>query len=256
MPIPGGKQPYRLITARVSQGSELARWLLTRADLPFVEDAHAPLLHVLATRAVKGGTEVPVVVTPDGVWTSIVGILEAIDSHAPAGRRVIGETAAEIAQNRAFLERFLPFVAGNMRRYVYHEVLPLKAVMYPVSTAGAPWWERMVVFWFYRIWAALLGWALGFKPAELEEAPKLIVKGFDVLDAEIAARGTPWLAGAAPAGIDIVVSALLTPVIFPAQFGGVLPALEDVTPALRAFILAMRARPGGQLVLKTYATIR
>jgi glutathione S-transferase len=249
-------RPYRLITARVSQGCELARWLLERAQLPCVEEPHVPVLHLLATRAVNGGNEVPVVVTPDGVWQSTMLILDAIDSHAPAGKRVFGETADEIAENRAFMARFLPTVGAHLRRYVYYQVLPYKSVMYPVATAGAPWWERMVVFWFYPLWAWLVGWALGIKAAEMDEAARLIVGAFDLVDAEIARRGTPWLSGDAPGGIDIVVSALLTPVIFPPQFGGDLPPLEAVTPTLRSLILAMRARPAGQLALKTYTTVR
>jgi glutathione S-transferase len=202
-------RPYRLITARVSQGSELARWLLQRAGLPFVEDAHAPLLHLLATLSVKGGYEVPVVVTPDGVWQSTMLILDAIDSHAPAGKRVFGETPAEIAENRAFMTRFLPSVGAHMRRYAYYHILPHKSVMYPAATAGAPWWERMVVWWLYPIWAWAVGRALGIKADEMDEARRLIIGAFDLVDAEIARRGTPWLSGDAPAGIDIVVSALL-----------------------------------------------
>ena len=51
-----------IVSIKVSQGCEMARWLLQRAHLPFVEHFQAPLLHIIATRAAGGGNEAPVLV--------------------------------------------------------------------------------------------------------------------------------------------------------------------------------------------------
>lgn len=247
---------YRMISIEVSQGCELARWLLERAGLPFVEELHAPLLHVLATERVHGGVEAPVIVTGTSTWQSTAGILAGIDAHAPAGAKVFGETGPERIANQVFFRSLLPYFGPPLRMYVYHFVLPDRKLMTPLATYGVPGWERFVVRWFYPLWRSLLAKALGDSPAAFAAAPKTIEQGLALVDAELAKRGTPFLCGEAPGGIDIVVSAQMSPVIFPPQYGGTLPPLEAVAPELRAFIEAARARPAGRLALATYALIR
>lgn len=252
----GGAPPYRMISIIVSQGCELARWLLQWTGLPFEEELHAPLLHVLATLRVGGGVEAPVMVTSDGVWTTLMGIMQPIDVRAPAGRKIFGEHEAERLANEAFLQQVMPILGDPLRRYVYHKVLPDKRVMYPLASYGAPAWERAFVYWLYPLWRWLLGRALGDTPAQLAEAPKLIEQGLDLVDAEIARRGTPFLSGDAPGGVDRVISAVMSPILFPPEYGGKLPSLEDVPQTLRDFILRARERPAGRLGMATYALVR
>ncbi|HZK98863.1 MAG TPA: hypothetical protein VFC47_03095 [Caulobacteraceae bacterium] len=249
-------RPYRVISIVVSQGCELARWLLERAGLPFVEQFHAPLLHVLATTRVNGGVEAPVVVTPDGVWVTLMGIMEGIDAHSPAGRKVFGESEGDRLENEAFLAQLMPLFGDPLRRYVYHLVLPNKRVMYPLASAGAPAWERAVVYWFYPVWRVLLSRALGDAPADIAAAPGIIEQGMALVDAELARRGGRYLAGEAQGGIDVVVAALMSPAVFPPQYGGRLPDLADVPSELRDFVTRNRDRPGGRLALATYASVR
>jgi glutathione S-transferase len=247
---------YRMISIEVSQGCELARWLLERAGLPFVEELHAPLLHVLATLCVHGGIEAPVIVTGTTSWQSTAGILAGIDAHAPVGAKVFGETGPERIANQVFFRSLLPWFGPPLRMYVYHFVLPERRLMVPLATYGVPGWERLVVRWFYPLWRRLLARALGDTPAGFAAAPGIIEKGLALVDAELARRGTPFLSGDAPGGIDIVASAQMSPVIFPPQYGGKLPPIEAVAPELRAFVEAARARPAGRLALATYAAIR
>lgn len=247
---------YRVISIEVSQGCELARWLLERAELPFVEELHAPLLHVLATLRVRGGVEAPVIVTATTAWQSTAGILAGIDARAPAGAKVFGETESERIANQVFFRSLLPWFGPPLRMYVYHFVLPDRRLMIPLATYGVPAWERLVVRWFYPLWRPLLAKALGDNPAAFVAAPATIEQGLALVDAELARRGTPFLSGAEPGGIDIVVAAQMSPVIFPPQYGGKLPPLDAVAPELREFIEAARARPAGKLALATYAAIR
>jgi glutathione S-transferase len=257
--MPGDRDalaPLKMISIIVSDGCELARWLLQRAGLPFVEELHAPFLHMLATLRVRGGLEVPVVVTPTGVWTTLAGLAEAIDARSPPGRKVFGETEAERLANAAFLQKLMDLSGAPLRRYVYRAVLPNKRSMYPLASYGAPAWERAVVYWFYPIWRRLLMAALGDTPEQRAAAPRLIEQSLAMVESELAARGGPFLAGAAPGGVDIVVAAVLSPAVFPPEYGGKYPRLEDVPQSLRDFILAVRARPAGRLVLETYARER
>jgi glutathione S-transferase len=250
------RKPWTMVSIIVSQGSEMVRWALQRAGLPFVEQLHAPLLHILATLRVGGGVEVPVIVANGVTVSSSDGMLELIDAHSPPGRNVYGDTEGERLANQDLLRDLTVYFGPSVRRYVYALVLPNKPLMYPLFVYGAPAWEAAVVRYLWGPWRWLLGIALGLTPENLRVAPGLMEHGLARVDAEIAKRGTPFLAGAAPGGIDAVISALMSPMIFPPQFGGKLPDLERCPAELQAFVARARDRPSGRLALATYAAIR
>ncbi len=250
------RPPYTVISIIVSQGCEMVRWLLERAGLPFVEQLHAPLLHVIATLMARGGVEAPVIVTPHGPWSSPFGLLEGIDAHSPPGRNVFGDTEAERLANQTLFQNLQPYFGPPMRQYVYNLVLPNRTLMYPLFVYGAPAWERFIVHNFYSLWRWLLARALGLTPANIKAAPGLILQGLDMMDAEIAKRGTPFLCGETAGGMDVVIAATMSPVIFPPEFGGKLPDLDLCPAELRDFIDRARARPCGRLALAIYATAR
>lgn len=249
-----------IVSIKVSQGCEMARWLLQRANLTFVEHFQAPLLHVIATRAAGGGNEAPVlVVERDGSRTAygtLPAIIEAIDGLCPAGAKVYGETESERVAGKAFIAQVVPLFGPWMRQYPYDWILKESALMTPLATAGVPWWQRLVVVLLYPLWAWLLRKGLGINAQTVAAAPAQIEHALDTIGTELAARGTPYFCGDKPGGLDVVVAALMSPATFPPQFGGVLPPVEALPPTLRDFVLRMRALPGGQYGLKVYNVAR
>ena len=222
----------------------------------FYEELHAPLLHVFTSLPMGAGVEAPVVVAPTGLWFGKMPLIIAIDAHSPAGRKVFGETEAERQANQAFLQAIVPPLS-LIGRFVYHQVLPHKTLMYPVVSYGAPAWERALLWMAYPIWRFALSKGFGDAPSEIAAAPTSIEAGMDLIEQELQRRGgTPFLSGQSAGGIDVVVAGLLSPVIFPANYGGKLPNLADTPETLRDFVARARARPAGRLALATYETAR
>lgn len=255
MPDPSVVPAYRTISIVVSQGCELSRWMMERGELPFTESFNAPLLHVLSTAWVGGGLEAPVVVTPTALWTTLSGILAGIDAFAAPGRNVYGDTASERLANQQLMQNVLANF-GPVRQYVYDFVLPDKSVMAPLAVAGVPWWQRAIVYGTYPLYRPLLRRALGITDQTKATAPGIMAKGFQFIDDELARRATPFLCGDEPGGIDCAISALTAPVVFPPEYGGLLPDLDRVPQELRDFVMSVRARPCGQLTLETYRRVR
>ena len=83
-----------------------------------------------------------------------------------------------------------------------------------------------------------------------------IEEALSLVEAELARRRSPFLGGATPGVLDIVFSALAGPLVFPRNYGARLPPFDELPPALKAFVKATRARPAGDLVLRTYASAR
>ena len=252
----GPPPPYRLLSVAISNGCDLMRWLLDRAGLDFEEELHVPLLHIFATWPRGAGDEVPVILAPGTLWKAPFGQLDAIDAHAPAGAKVYGDTLEERLENNAWLRQILPSFFGFPRQYVYHFVLKDRRVMTPIAVHGAPWWERMVVRWLYFLWEPLLRRGLGITPQVVADAPAALAKGLDAVAAELGRRGTPFLAGDAPGGVDIVMAALIAPLVFPPEYGGMAPPLDEVAPVLRDWVLANRTHPAGAYALAVYAQNR
>lgn len=248
-------RPYRMVSIHVSDICELARWLLQRAGIAVYEELHAPLLHIFTTIPMGAGIGAPAIVTPDGLWVGKLGIVKAVDAHSPPGRRVLGETEPERLANEAFLVALMPRL-NLIGLFVYRLVLPDKRIMYPIATYGAPAWERAFIDRLYPVWRFAMGLAVGGIPKLIREAPDRIEAGLAFIDAELERRGGPFLCGDRPGGIDVVVAALLSPVIFPDQYGGTLPRLADTPQELQQFVARTRDRPAGRLALATYATAR
>ena len=247
---------YVIVSARVSPMVELARWLFERHRIPYEEEAHAPLLHVLATRRRRGGIEVPVVVTAASVWKGAREVLDGLDSRLRAGERLYGDAPAERAANEALVSQLLDRLLLTVRRFAYFHMLPVKRSVYPVATDGAPAWERAVVRLLYPLWRRLMARALDFSPELIDAAPRQIRDAFDIVEATLAARKTRFIGGDRPNAIDIIFSALVAPVTLPDGYGSRLPRHEDLPAELRAFVDELRARRGGTLVVETYAAAR
>ena len=136
---------YVIQSARISPAVELARWLFERHRIPYEEQAHAPLLHVLFTRRGGGGSEVPVVRTAASMWRGAREMLAGLDGRLPEGERLFGETATDRADTRACVDQLLDGLPFAVRRLVCFHLLPLKRVGYPIATEAAPAWERGAV---------------------------------------------------------------------------------------------------------------
>src|SRR5262245_30396796 len=180
------EQPRHIIVSvRSSPMAELARWLFERDRLTYHEETHAPILHVMATRARGGGREVPVVVAPEGLWDGAREVLQNLDSRSRPGQRLFGESADERVVNQALIDILLDRLQQTVRRLVYFHLLPHKHVLYPIAVAGAPFWERAFVLLLYPIWRRLLARGVDLSPQLVREAPDRIREACDGIEAEL-----------------------------------------------------------------------
>ena len=247
------EQPrHTIVSVRANPVAELARWLFESSRVSYHEEPHAPL-NVFVTP--RRGREMPAVVGPEGRWAGARAILNGLDAKSRPDQRLYGEDDAARAANRALVDRLLDILPDAVRRTVVAQLLPHKRLLYPVVTDGAPMWERAFLVLLYPLWRRAMTRRLGPAP-ELAAAPDKIREACDLVEAELTRRGTPFIGGAHPGIVDIVVAALLAPVVLPPRHGAPLPALEALPDALKSLVGEMRGRRAGQLVLAAYDMAR
>ena len=152
-------------------------------------------------------------------------------------------------------DRFNDGVGPSVRRWAYAHLIGQTPLMTKLATADVAWTERLA----FRLGLPLLrpmiarrvdvsAAAVARSLAELAEV---------LVDVErTLADSRPYLVGEQFTAADLTLASLLAPAVLPPEYGGVLPTLEDLPPAMRAEIQAFRARPAGEFALRLYAEER
>ena len=244
--------PATFVTIPLSHYCEKARWALDRVSLPYVEEAHAPLLSRFAARRAAGGT-VPVFISGDLRLTESSDILRHADSTQPGTLYPLdARLRAEVA---ALERRFDADLGTHVRRWAYTYLLPEKALLRDLWSRGVPRREAVWMPLIVPLARKLLRRAYKVTPAGAARSNERIREVF----AEVAARladGRRFLAGDRFTAADLTFAALAAPVVFAPECRAVMPALERVPAAMRTDVMALRATEAGQFALRLYATER
>ena len=240
--------PAIFITIPLSHYCEKARWGLDRAQLPYREEAHVPLLSRLATRRGEGGT-VPVLVQGALRLTDSSDILVHADS-VRGGELLYPKDPQLRNQVEDFVKHFDKDLGAHVRRWVYVHLLPEKALLRDLWSRGAPPREAAWLPLIVPVARKLLRGAYKVTPESGARSLERVHEVFDEVDARL--WGRRFLVGDRFTAADLTFAALAAPVLFPAQCGAVLPALDDVPGAMRAEILRLRETRAGKFGLRLY----
>lgn len=242
----------RMVSVAVSPLCELVRWALDYRGLPYVEEPHVPVLHAFATQRAGKTNDVPVTVVAEGALGNAREAVKYLEARARDDRRLVPrERAGDVL---AYYEHFYQFGFAT-RAWAYAHMLPLKRVAVRSWTAGAPWWERLLIPIVFPLVRAVMRRTLELDETTIAKRTREIEATLDKVDALLAA-GTPFLAGNTLTLADVAFAAFATPILLPANCPSPLPTLEEVPPAMRTSIERWRARPAGQFALKLYRDTR
>ncbi len=245
----------RLVTIAISHYCEKARWALDRAGLPYVEEAHAPLLHWLAARRAGGRRTTPVLVTGAGeVLADSTDILRWVDARAGLG---LYPAEPDLRREVDALEDLFDETLGpHVRRWAYSYVLDDRAVTRQVLTTNVSRRERLL----YRVTQPAVTFAMrrGMKitPEAATRSRAKVEDVFAKVDA-LLADGRPFLAGDRFTAADLTFAALGAPAVGVEGYGPPgLPGMEVLPPALRAELPRFADRAAGAHVRRMFADER
>ncbi len=245
----GSNSRAKLITMRLSHFCEKARWGLDRAQLPYVEESHVPLVHRLFTRR-NEGTTVPLLVIEGDVLADSSAILAYADRSAGGG--VLYPTDPGARQEAQEWEDYLDRELGpHVRRWLYAELLAQRALMIRLWSAGVPSGEARLAPLVYPLARSLVRKGYRITPEGVERSRLKIEQVFARVTASLA-DGRAFLVGDDFSAADLTFAALAAPLLLPKQCAAALPPRDSLAPALLEELSQFQDTPAGKFAMRLY----
>lgn len=251
----------RLVTIRFSHYCEKARWALDRYGVPYDEDGHLPGFHVRAVKKVTRGEKdsvgsaysTPVLVTDDDdVLTDSRAIVRWASDRFGDGALY---PSPEVD---AWEERFHDRLGFHSRRLAYAFLFQTPSLLADLARANVGGLSSRVFSVASPLIAGRFQKAMGIDENTVEQSLAVVREELDVIDA-LLADGRRFLVGDSFTAADLAFACAAAPavVVQPDEgFGAVLPAIASLPDACQTLAAECRARPGGELALRLFATER
>ena len=234
-----------MVSIPVSPYVELARWVLDRRGIAYVEEGHVPFLHLAAALLRGGGTEVPVLVTADGTKRNAREVVEWAESSSAAGVLQPDEQPPNETMLALYESFYGPFGVA-VRAWAYAWMLPERQAVLHSWGSGAPGYERLAAGVAYPLLAGLMRRALDIGPQTIADQTAAIDAVFDHV-ADLLADGRKYLCGDRISLADLALAALAGPAIVPEGYRGPLPTEDEMPAGMRAQVERWRDRRGRPL---------
>ncbi len=240
-----------LITIGVSHYCEKARWALERAGVPFVEEAHAPILHYAATLSRFGQRATPILTTPQGTIRDSTAIVRYADQFAEEDKRLFPVHQPAARHVDELVKLFDRKLGPATRRLVFFHMFEDRRLLLQVLGARVGVVERSLLGVSLPAIVGVLRRGLRIDAERAKKSQRRIEAVFEEIEKRIA-RGGRYLVGDRFTAADLTFAALTGPVVLPPEYGWPMPSLDDLSPELREVVERMRGRSAGAFALRLY----
>ena len=247
------RAPAVLITMPHSHYAEKARWALDWLSLPYIEEAHVPLLHRLATRR-HGGRSVPVLVDGPRRCVDSTDVLVYADSTCGGGR-LYPRDAGQRAEVEELEERFDEMLGPHTRRWAYAQLLPHTDLLRRMMSRGVPQYEAALLPMMMPVVTSLVRKALRITPDSAQRSLQRVREVFQEVGERLK-DGRPFLVGGRLSAADIAFASLAAPVILPAGNRAAHPGIDEVPAAMREVVCSLRDTRAGQFAENLFSRER
>jgi glutathione S-transferase len=244
------KQPFRLITIPVSHYCEKVRWALTRMKFNFVEEAHTPPFHLLATVSI-GGKTTPILVSEGGIFKDSTDILKYLDSIAPASVKLYPIEPELRQQVEELCNLFDAQLGVATRRWGYSYVKDDYQSLKRAWCQNVPLIERSLFPLAFPIMQKILPRKFDLTPESSVEACEQIKIIFNKVS-ELLADGRTYLVGDKFSAADLTFAALAAPAIQPPEHPITRRPLKEFPAKMADEITTFRETPAGAYGLRMY----
>ncbi len=241
---------WRVLSFPPSNDCDLTRWVLEHYGVPYEEELHTVVFLQRKSKAVGGAGGFPTLYRGTDIVNGMDEVLWHFDPEAPEDRRLLPQEPKDREAVEKLWSEFHGGIGFAAARWAYALLLPHCSIMVRPLSHQCPWYERVLVFLLYPLVRLLI--RKGLQIPE-DPAPELaaVRKAFDRVD-ELLSDGRSLLVGDRPTIADFGFAAMAVPAVWPAEYGGAVPAFEDLPSELREEISKLRERPAGKFALRMY----
>lgn len=242
-------EPARLITIRFSHFCEKARWGLTRAGVPYIEDFHSPLFHVRPVRRAGAKRTTPVLVLPDRVLADSTEILKYCDSVGAALYPTEPALRREVAD---WEDLFDDALGPSVRRLAYFLLfqVPPHFVTTLFRSAAPPDEAKWI-----GLTTPLVRFLMkkGMKiDAAASERSRAKMEGVLERVETLLADGRRFLVGDRFTAADLTFASLFAPLVAPPEYGAPMPGFMEIPEPFAALRETSLARPAGRYTRRMF----
>ncbi|MGH2414488.1 MAG: glutathione S-transferase family protein [Brasilonema sp.] len=248
--LTGNKKPFILITIPVSHYCEKVRWALTKLKLPYIEEAHMPPFHLLATGRV-GGKLTPVMITEDGALTDSTDILRYLDKVAPDNAKLYPTNFESRQQVEQLEDLFDEQLGPATRRWAYFHVMNNYQWMQRTWSNGVPFIERALFPVVFPTVRSIVRQKLNITPESYAQAYEQIKSIFEQVS-KLLADGRTYLVGNSFSAADLTFAALAAPAVRPPEHPMTRASLEELPSKMVSEIKEFSETPAGAFALRLY----
>lgn len=245
-----------LITIPMSHYCEKARWALEYTAIPYTEVKCLQLFNMWHTYRAAGTDEVPVLVTPEGVFDSSTKILHWADKQAAEGKKLYPDDPVLRSEIEVFENDLNEQFGVHGRLWMYTYLLSdLPLIMKYSRLHGIPNYQirtLSLLFPFMKGWVMKL---LDMKDTSRIDSARLVGQTLDQVAARVS-KNNGTLFGRPFTAAELTFASLCAPVIFPESYGVPLPKLNEIPDEMSKQIEEWRKHPAAQYALDIYRRYR
>ncbi len=238
----------------VSGFSEIARWVLDKNQILYIEDAHAPRIYIKKVNKLTGTNGVgnaPAHITTDSLVFTAESIIQYYDQRIPIEQRLIPKDPVKQGEVMKLYHSFVDDLNQYVWQYLYTELFRSRKDAIKLLKRNVPFLDRLKYTFFYGAYKRALveQWDIKDKePVEfLIEIKKILAKAEELLG-----DGRKYLTGDKMTAADIAFASIMAPLLIPDEFGGSIVKINEISEELRQEVYDLRATVAGQFVLGIY----
>lgn len=255
MSQPNDRELPVLITFPPSLDSELSRFLMTHYGVEHVEHRHTMIFCFFSTLRHGYTLIFPLLY---GKSLKLIGpreISEHFDQGCAPELVLWPKDEALRSQIETDWNTFNDALAWATADFAYYYLLPHRDIMVRPLSEGTPQKEQNAVARYYPVFAGLLKTLLRLSAQRAQDSVEKIRTIFDGVDTRLKS-GARYLAGDRLTISDLAFAVAAAPVVLPANYGGPIPAFEQMPAEIQTVVKEMRTRPAGAYALRIYAEER
>jgi glutathione S-transferase len=243
-----------LFTFPPSLDSEFSRFVLHHYRVSAHEERHVILIQSLVTLVKVRTPLIPTLAGGDvGRLVGVKKIIDHFEAIAPPERKLY--VGVDDATRQADWQAFHRVLQSATTVFPYYHLLPRRDLMVRAISEGSPRWEVEAVRRAYPVFELSLRALLRLSAARANEARNTIFAQMDMVERRLS-DGRRFLNGDRFTVSDLGFAIAAAPAIWPDNYGGPLPPLEETPAAVQELVAEARERPAGKFAMGIYGEFR